>query len=95
MLSQDTIDQFIIDTLLIDPITTIIDKLNKSEYRDCDIKWLDEKLYEYMVLSAKLAGLNVSVSRPLDDKKPTIMNQYAVDYYLRYFSKLLEFFKSF
>ena len=33
------IDQFIIEVYLIDPITKIINQLNKGEFMDCDIKW--------------------------------------------------------
>ena len=56
--NNTAIDQFIIEVSLIDPITKIINQLNNGEFRDCDIKWLDIKLENFVVFAAKRIQIN-------------------------------------
>jgi hypothetical protein len=87
------IDQFIIEVSLIDPITKIINQLNKGEFRDCDIKWLDTKLENFVDFAAKTLGIN-AVAQQRESVKPVYMNSYAIEYYGKYFNQLLNYFKT-
>jgi hypothetical protein len=87
-------NEFIISITLISPLEDIISKLNKFEFRDCDIKWLDKKLEKFTEFAAKTFGIN-TVMAQTESVKPTYMNGYAYQYYLNYFTKLLTYFRSF
>lgn len=88
------IQNFIIEASLISPIVSIIDKLNKGEFRDCDIKYLDDRLNRLIGLAAETLNIK-GVMPPSDSIKPSNMNSYAVSYYLRHFNSLLNYFKSY
>ena len=94
MENQDTVNQFIINATLVDPIQKIIAQLNNGEFRDCDIKWLDNKMDKFVDFAAKTFGIHGIMPQP-ESVKPAYMNEYAVNYYSNYFTKLLEYFKSF
>lgn len=90
-LKEEVVNQFIIEVSLIDPISKIISKLNNGEFRDCDIKWLDAKLDDFVDFAAKTLGV-MGILPQIESIKPKYMNSYAVEYYGRYFNQLLEYF---
>jgi hypothetical protein len=87
---NELVNRFIIETTLIDPIKKIVAELNSDGFRDCDIKWLNDKLDGFMVLASKTLGIETQF---IPVNAPTIMNQYAKAYYLRYFNQLLAYYK--
>lgn len=92
--NNPTIDQFIIEVSLINPIEKIISQLKNGEFRDCDLKWLNAKLDAFVDLTAKTLGINGVITQS-ESVKPAYMNGYAVDYYSKYFKQLLDYFKTF
>ncbi len=93
-LDNPAVEQFIIETTLINPVSKIIQQLKTGQFRDCDIKWLDKKLEAFVEFAAKTLHVN-GVMPQRESIKPAHMNDYAVQYYLKYFNQLLEYFKSF
>ena len=91
---NDQINQFIINTVLVNPIEKILSKLKAKEYRDCDIKWLDAKLSNFILFAAQTLNINCVIA-DLDKNKFSLMNEYAYNYYTDKFTKLLAYFKSF
>jgi hypothetical protein len=91
--NNPAIDQFIIEASLIDPIQKIINQLKNGEFRDCDLKWLDKKLENFVAFAAKTLNIN-GVMPQRESVKPTYMNDYAVNYYSKYFNHLLDYFKN-
>ena len=86
------LDKFVINAIIIEPITKIIKSLENKEYRDCDIKWLNKKLFNYTEFAAKTLGINFSnVLLPDDNSK---MNDHCYEKFLQAFKSLLEYFKS-
>jgi hypothetical protein len=90
---KDKIDQFIIDTLVINPIKDIIDKITKQEFRDCDIKWLDERLEQFTIIGGET--IYVKIHNDLKNTDFTVLNKYVYNYYCEKFNILLEYFKTF
>jgi hypothetical protein len=90
---KNAIDQFIIEVSLIDPIQKIINQLNNGEFRDCDLKWLDKKLENFVEFAAKTLNVN-GIMPQRESVKPACMNDYAFNYYSKYFNQLLDYFKS-
>ena len=88
-----TKDQFIIEMTLVDPINKIVKALESRNYRDCDVKWLDSKLASFIDLAAKTLHIN-GVMTPSESIRPSLMNEYAYEYYLKYFAGLLTYFKT-
>ena len=93
--NNSVIDQFIIETSLINPIEKIISQLKNGEFRDCDIKWLDSKLENFIEFAAKTLGINAIMPNKLDSETFTILNNYALKYYKDKFNTLLNYFKTF
>ena len=93
--NNSVIDQFIIETSLINPIEKIISQLKNKEFRDCDIKWLDSKLENFISFAAKTLGINGILPSELHSEKFVILNNYALVYYKDKFNTLLNYFKSF
>lgn len=91
--NNQTIDQFIIDVSLVDPIEKILGQLERGEFRDCDLKWLDTKLDGFMEFAAKTLEVH-GVMPQRESVKPAYMNDYAVKYYTKYFNQLLQYFKT-
>jgi hypothetical protein len=91
--NNPAIDQFIIEVSLIWPIEKIINQLKNGEFRDCDIVWLDNKLEAFVGFAAKTLNIN-GVMPQSESVKPRYMNDYAFNYYSKYFNQLLEYFKS-
>ena len=94
MNNKSTIDNFMIDTLLIEPIEKIINQLNNREFRDCDCKWLDEKLGKFTKFAGETLGMKANVPSEVGQKF-TVINEYTTKKYLESFTTLLEYFKSF
>jgi hypothetical protein len=90
-MNQELINDFIIDVLLINPVKDIVDKLQKSEFRDLDIKWLDAKLEHFTVLAAKSLFIEIPETR-LHHEHLTMMNGYTTTKYFNYFNTLLSYF---
>ena len=93
--NNSAIDQFIIETSLINPIEKIISQLKNGEFRDCDIKWLDSKLENFISFAAKTLGISGILPSELHSEKFVILNNYALVYYKDKFNTLLNYFKSF
>jgi hypothetical protein len=91
--TNDKVDQFIIDTLVINPIQEIINKLIKEDFRDCDIKWLDERLEEFTIIAGET--IYIKIHNDLKNQGFTLFNKYVYDFYLTKFNILLEYFKTF
>ena len=91
--NNTAIDQFIIEITLIDPVTKILKQLENGEFRDCDIKWLDSKLESFVEFTAKTLGINGVMSQR-ESVKPACMNGYAFEYYSKYFTTILSYFKT-
>lgn len=92
--SNEQINQFIIEASLISPIEKIIDQLNNGEFRDCDIKWLDSKLEGFIEFAGKTLGINCIMPQS-ESVKPAHANiGYSFNYYKKYFTQLLDYFKT-
>lgn len=89
--ANNTLQQFIIETSIIDPISKIIDQLKTSDFRDCDIKWLDNKLDAFTKLACDTLGFDIIL--PDHDNGKTL-NDYTRAQYLCRFSTLLAYFKT-
>lgn len=76
-----------------DTIEDIIAKLDANKYRDCDCKWLNEKLQQYMTIACESFGLASIVKGPIEEIGR--INTYSYLHYKKYFSCLLEYFKTF
>jgi len=95
MLNNDTVNQFIINVQLINPVQKIVDNLTIKNYRDCDIKWLNEKLETYTKLAVKIQGLEITIiSQPETSQNDVKLNDYVYGKFLYYFTTLLNCFKS-
>lgn len=86
------IENFFIAQLTVDPIASIMDGLKSGKYRDCDIQWLNGKLFTYTDIAAKTFGLKINA--PVDQQFK-ILNDYTKNYYTQKFSTLHDFFKTF
>lgn len=93
--NNKAIDQFIIETTLINPIEKIILQLENREFRDCDIKWLDSKLENFILFAAKTLGINAIPQLELHSEKFVFLNNYVLSYYKEKFNTLLNYFKTF
>ena len=86
------LDQFVINAIIIEPITKIIKSLENKEYRDCDIKWLNKKLFNYTEFAAETLGINFNNEQIVDSN--SLMNDHCYDRFLKAFRTLLGYFKS-
>lgn len=85
---------FTIEVVLVNPIEKIISKLENKEFRDCDIKWIENKLSSLIQFAAKTLHLEEIIYE--DAKyKPEFFNETTYNHYLKYFNTLLKYFKSF
>jgi len=90
---NEVLNDFVINVTLIDPITKIVSKLEKREFRDCDIKWLDTKLFNFAKLAGETLGINLPPQPPTEAS--TVLNEFVTSKYISYFTALLKYFKSF
>jgi hypothetical protein len=90
--NNPAIDQFIIEVALIEPIEKIINLLDNRELRDCDIKWLDKKLENFIEFAAKTLGITAIM--PSQRERFTVLNNYVRNQYKKKFCTLLNYFKT-
>lgn len=86
------INDFIIDTTLIQPVNNIVKGLNDGIYRDCDIKWLDGKLEAFTRLACQTLGIALPAPPPTEHF--TLLNEYVKMQYINRFTTLLNYFKT-
>lgn len=87
------IDTFIIETVLIAPISDILNKLDNNEFRDCDVKWLENKMRGFLDFAAQTLKVQVPVVSLSEEFG--IMNEYTKQRFTEGFKTLLDYFKSF
>lgn len=91
---ETEMQKFIIETVLIDPIAKIISQIENGEMRDCDIKWIDSKLEKFTSFAAETLGIKITIGSDNQEKFQQ-MNEYVRVYYVKKFTTLLNYFKSF
>lgn len=94
-LENPAVQQFIIEMTLIDPIKDIISKLNKGEFRDCDIKWLDIKLENFISFACETLNINFTKPSQLFGETFKYINDYSKTKYLERFELLQKYFTTF
>ena len=87
------IDTFIIETILIDQIKDIVNKLENKEFRDCDIKWLNDRLSKFTAFAAETLGKKFGAIDLVNNDGN--MNEYKTTRFLEAFRTILNYFKSF
>ena len=90
---KEAINIFIIKAVLIEPISDIIFKLENKEFRDCDIRWLNDKLYKYTAVAAETMGIKFPEIELIEHDG--ILNAYTTTRFIKAFMTLLNYFKSF
>lgn len=85
-------NQFIIENVLINPISDIITKLENNNFRDCDIKWLNDKLYKFTEFAAETLGKKFGKIDLVNNDG--VLNEYKTNEFLIAFKTLLNYFKS-
>jgi hypothetical protein len=91
--NNPVLDQFIIETVLINPVKDIVSKLENKEFRDCDIKWLNDKLYKFTNFAAET--LDKKFGRSYLVNSDGLLNEYKTNEFIKAFTTLLNYFKSF
>lgn len=91
--TQNTINDFIINTSVIEPIEKIISDLENGNFRDCDIDYLNKKLHTFTQIAAKTLGINFEYQEIVNNDNN--LNPYKKDRFLTNFKKLLDYFKTF
>jgi len=91
-LKQEVVDQFILEVSLINPIEKILKQLKNGEFRDCDIKWLDNKLESFIKFAGETLGVKIEPMAKI--KSLVTLNDYAKNYYKTRFEILLDYFKN-
>ena len=92
-MKNEAIDIFIIEVTLIDPINDIVTKLENKEFRDCDIKWLNDRLSKFTSFAAETLGKKFGKINLVNNDG--IMNEYKTNAFLVAFKTILNYFKSF
>ena len=91
--NNPAIQQFIIETVLINPVKDIVSKLENKEFRDCDVKWLNDKLYNFTNFAAETLGKKFGRIDLVSNDG--LLNEYKTNEFLKAFRTLLNYFKSF
>ncbi|NML69997.1 hypothetical protein HHL23_09310 [Chryseobacterium sp. RP-3-3] len=91
--NTEVLNNFIIEVSLIDPVKKIVKQLEEGSFRDCDIKWLNDRLKSFTELACET--LNVKIDAQPETTNYTQFNDYVKAKYLSYFNILLSYFKSF
>ena len=91
---NDTINQFIIEMTLINPVSDIVKKLKNNEFRDCDIAYLDRKLMAYTSFACKTLNINISINDLGGKRDEIIMNDFISRLYISRFEMLLKYFEN-
>ena len=92
-MKNEAINRFIIEAVLIDPINDIIFKLKNKEFRDGDIRWLNDKLYGFTAFAAKIQGVELAEFELISNDG--VLNDYTTARFIEAFTTLLNYFKSF
>lgn len=92
-MKNEAINTFIIEAVLIEPISDIIFKLNNKEFRDCDIRWLNDKLGKFTAFAAETLGIKFPFKSISHDGVK--LNDYTTARFIEAFTTLLNYFKSF
>ena len=92
-LKNEAINTFIIEAMLIDPINDIILKLKNKEFRDGDIRWLNDKLYKFTAVAAETMGIKFPEIELISNDG--VLNDYTIIRFIEAFTTLLNYFKSF
>lgn len=85
-----TKEQFIIEMTLVDPVTKILSKLVKDEFRDCDCKWLDSRLEHFVKIACELQGIKGIIQADTT----TVLNDFTKFQYIKRFTTLLDYFRT-
>ena len=91
-MKNEALNRFIIEAVLIDPIDDIIFKLKNKEFRDCDIKWLNGKLYKFTAVAAETLGVKFPEIELIEHDG--VLNDYTTTRFIEAFTTLLNYFKS-
>ncbi|HOG19781.1 MAG TPA: hypothetical protein PKW37_05010 [Salinivirgaceae bacterium] len=92
-MKNEALNTFIIEAVLIDPINDIIFKLKNKEFRDSDIRWLNDKLYKYTAVAAETLGIKFPEIELISHDG--VLNDYTTERFIEAFTTLLNYFKSF
>ena len=92
-MKNEAINTFIIEAVLIDPIEDIIFKLENKKFRDCDIRWLNGKLHKYTAVAAETMGIKFPEVELISNDGA--LNDYKTARFIKAFTTLLNYFKSF
>lgn len=90
-MTTSTINNFIYETVLINPISDIVNKLENREFRDCDVKWLNSKLDKFTSFALETLGKSFDLNGIGSD----MMNDNVREQFLNHFNTLLKYFKNF
>jgi len=90
--NNSAMQQFIIETVLINPVKNIVSKLENKEFRDCDIKWLNDRLYKFTSFASETIGIKFPEIELVSNDG--IMNDYKLTRFKESFTTLLNYFKS-
>ncbi len=92
-MKNEAINTFIIEAVLIEPINDIIFKLENKEFRDGDIRWLNDKLHKYTAFAAETLGIKFPEFELISHDG--VLNDYTTERFIEAFTTLLNYFKSF
>ena len=87
-------ESFYITIMLISPVEKILNQLNNKEFRDCDIRWLEDKLDLYCKIALKTFNCYLEIENLRFDENYGIMNSYTRERYIKHFSTILNYFKT-
>ena len=92
MKNESLINDFIIDTVLIEPIEKIIYNFENQNFRDCDIDWLNQQLEKFTSVTCKLLQRDEIFLNQINGYKT--LNPFLIEKYTNYFNILLNYFKT-
>lgn len=91
--NNPAMQQFIIERVLINPINDILLKFKNKEFRDCDINWLNDRLYKFTSFAAETLGKKFPEIELVSNDG--ILSDYKIIKFKEAFTTLLNYFKSF
>lgn len=91
-MKNEAINTFIIEAVLIEPINDIIFKLNNKEFRDCNIRWLNDKLGKFTAFAAETLGIKYPEIELISNDG--VLNDCTTARFVEAFTTLLNYFKS-
>lgn len=91
---NEVVSKFIIGVTLIDPIIAIIEKLEKGEFRNIDMEYLDTKLEHFTSFACKILNIDFPSLTIENDRIGRIMNDHIRKIYIERFTILLKYFES-